>query len=114
MNTSLLEKFINSFWDKHIIPSLIDYVKIPNKSPSFDPEWKSSGHMDKVLQLTTVWIKEHLPKNANLVVKESKGKTPIILVDIPGEKPGNVLMYGHLDKQPEMEGWKKGWVLGSL
>ena len=108
MNTSLLKKFINSFWDKHIIPSLVDYVKIPNKSPSFDPEWKSSGHMDKVLQLATVWIKEHLPKNAKLIVKESKGKTPIILVDIPGEKPGNVLMYGHLDKQPEMEGWNKG------
>ncbi len=108
MNTSLLKKFINSFWDKHIIPPLVNYVKIPNKSPSFDPEWKSSGHMDKVLQLATVWIKKHLPKKAKLVVKESKGKTPIILIDIPGEKPGNILMYGHLDKQPEMEGWKKG------
>ena len=81
MNTSLLKKFINSFWDKHIIPSLIDYVKIPNKSPSFDPEWKSSGHMDKVLQLATVWIKEHLPKKY-LLVKNFMKKIPSLLIQL--------------------------------
>ena len=104
MNKNLLEKDINSFWDKYIVPSLIEYVKIPNKSPSFDPEWKKSGHMDKVLDLATTWVKQHLPKNVTLLVKETKGKTPVILVDVPGSISGNVLMYGHLDKQPEMDG----------
>jgi len=61
--------------------------------------------MDKVLELAADWTKKHLPKNATLSIKESDGRTPIILIDIPGEKSGNVLMYGHLDKQPEMEGW---------
>ena len=105
MNKRKLEKTINSFWDKHIVPTLVEYVKIPNKSPSFDPDWKNSGHMDKVLTLATVWVKKHLPDKAKMVVRETPGKTPIILIDIPGDKPGNVLMYGHLDKQPEMEGW---------
>ena len=108
MNTKLLEKNIRSFWDTHIVPTLVEYVKIPNKSPSFDPDWKKSGHMDTVLNLATEWVKEHLPRKATLLVRESEGKTPLLLVDVPGTIPGNVLMYGHLDKQPEMEGWNEG------
>ena len=64
--------------------------------------------MDKVLKLATNWTKKHLPSGGSITIKESKGKTPLILVDIPGQKAGNVLMYGHLDKQPEMDGWDKG------
>jgi len=102
-----LKNNINDFWDESIIPVLTEYIKIPNKSPSFEPDWKKKGHMDKVLKMATSWTKKHLPCDASLTVKESKGKTPLILVDIPGKKEGNVLMYGHLDKQPEMDGWNK-------
>ena len=108
MDIKLLEKNINSFWDLNIIPTLTEYIKIPNKSPSFDSEWKKNGHMDKVLKLATKWTKKHLPSGALLTVKETKGRTPLMLIDIPGEKKGNVLMYGHLDKQPEMDGWNDG------
>ncbi len=96
---------INDFWNKHITPTLIEYIKIPNKSPSFDKDWKSNGHMNKVLSLAKEWTLKHMPKGGKLIVEETAGKTPILLVDIPGEKPGNLLMYGHLDKQPEMDGW---------
>ena len=102
-----LNNYINSFWDNNILPALIDYIKIPNKSPSFDPDWEKGGHMDKVLNLAKTWSKKHMPENSELIIKKTEGRTPIILIDIPGEKPGNVLMYGHLDKQPEMGGWNK-------
>ena len=46
MNIKKLNKNINSFWDNKITPALIDYIKIPNKSPSFDPDWEIHGHMD--------------------------------------------------------------------
>lgn len=108
MNNTQLQNTINIFWDENIIPPLIDYIKIPNKSPSFDSEWKSNGHMDRVLVLASEWAKTHLPENATLTVKETDGRTPLILVDIPGDRDGNILMYGHLDKQPEMEGWNEG------
>ena len=108
MDNKILEKNINKFWDLNIVPTLTEYIKIPNKSPSFDPDWKKNGHMDKVLGLATTWAKKHLPSDASLTVKESEGKTPLILIDVPGQKKGNVLMYGHLDKQPEMNGWNKG------
>ena len=46
---------------------------------------------------------------------ELPGRTPIILMEIPATDPAagtgiddTVLLYGHLDKQPEMEGWRDG------
>jgi len=97
--------YIDLFWDNYIIPTLTDYIKIPNKSPSFDPDWEKHGHMDRVLALAMSWTKKHLPENAELIIKRTPGRTPLLLVDIPGDRKGNILMYGHLDKQPEMDGW---------
>jgi hypothetical protein len=34
MNKDQLQSSINTFWDNHIISTLIDYIKIPNKSPA--------------------------------------------------------------------------------
>ena len=108
MNTEQLFSTIDSFWDLYITPTLKEYIKIPNKSPSFDPNWEENGHMNKVVDLAVEWTNKHKPKNSTLSVKQSKKRTPIILLDIPGDKNGNILMYGHLDKQPEMEGWDNG------
>ena len=108
MNTSQLLKTVNSFWDHHITPTLTKYIKIPNKSPSFDPNWEKNGFMKEVLDLAVDWTNKHKPKKSKLYVKQSKKRTPVLLVDIPSELDGNILMYGHLDKQPEMEGWNEG------
>ena len=108
MNIKKLENNINSFWDSKITPVLIDYIKIPNKSPSFDPDWEKNGHMEKVLNLAMKWAEDNKPNESTLSYEQTPGKTPIILLDIPGTVDGNILMYGHLDKQPEMEGWEDG------
>ena len=108
MNNEHLKNYLNNFWDNNITPTLIDYIKIPNKSPAFDSNWEANGHMDRVLDLAVSWTKEHMPMGGKLTIKHTVGRTPLILVDIPGEKDGNVLMYGHLDKQPEMEGRDEG------
>src|SRR2546423_3589282 len=41
-------------------------------------------------------------------VLEPKDRTPLIFMEIPGSGKDTVLLYGHLDKQPEFEGWQKG------
>ena len=69
MNKDKLKDSVNNFWDKNIVPTLVDYIKIPNKSPSFDKNWKKNGHMDKVLRLASKWTKKHLPKNGKIIVK---------------------------------------------
>ncbi len=94
-----------------IVPTLVDYIKIPNKSPMFDPQWAEHGHMDRAVDLLSGWAREHLPEGATLEVVRLPGRTPVILIDIPatgGRTDDSVLLYGHLDKQPEMTGWRDG------
>ena len=105
MNSDSLKKHIHAFWDSEIVPTLVDYIKIPNKSPSFDPDWEKHGYMDKVLNLAADWTEKNKPNGSEMIIKKSPRRTPLLLLDIPGTKEGNILMYGHLDKQPEMEGW---------
>lgn len=108
MKSKKLQKYINSFWDDKILPTLFEYIRIPNKSPAFDPEWEANGHMDKVVKLVEGWVNQHKPENSALHTFKENDKTPLMILDIPGKADGTILMYGHLDKQPEMEGWSDG------
>ena len=49
-------------------------------------------------------------KNAESRIFKLPGRTPVLLLDIPATHgcPGNVLCYGHYDKQPEFTGWEDG------
>ena len=102
------KNFIDRLWEDSILPTLIDYVRIPNKSPAFDPKWADHGHMDHAVDLAERWARAEAPAGAKVEVVRLAGRTPVLLVEIPGSAPGNVLLYGHLDKQPEMVGWEEG------
>ncbi len=108
MDAKQLSASIARTWNDSIIDRLTAYVRIPNKSPLFDPDWERHGYMEAAIQLMAEWCRaQPLPK-ATIEVRRLPGKTPILLVDIPGEIPGSVLLYGHLDKQPEFTGWLPG------
>ena len=111
MNTSASSEFISTLWDRDIVPVLTDYIRIPNKSPMFDPEWEKHGHMDKVVALFEKWARAKIAKlpGATLEIIKVAERTPLILIDVPGTAAGTVFMYGHLDKQPEMSGWSEGF-----
>ena len=94
MNSEKLQNSLNQFWDNEITPSLIEYIKVPNKSPAFDPDWEKAGHMDTVLKQAVSWTDKHRPKESTLHVKKLPGRTPLILLEIPGEREGNILMSG--------------------
>jgi acetylornithine deacetylase/succinyl-diaminopimelate desuccinylase-like protein len=102
--------FIDALWDNEIVPTLTDYIRIPNKSPAFDPGWAEHGHMDKAVALFERWAREKIKalEGATLEVVKLKDRTPLIFIEVPGRKDDTVLLYGHLDKQPEMKGWADG------
>lgn len=100
------QAFVDAFWDREIVPTITEYVTIPNKSPAFDPDWSANGHMEKALQLAKAWIEAHPIEGATLHVGRIPGRTPLLLLDIPGTVDKTMVLYGHLDKQPEMEGWR--------
>src|ERR1700690_2251406 len=103
-----LRRFIENVWQKSIIGRLEAYVRIPNKSPAFDPDWERHGYMDQAILLMAEWCRAQPVPGMRVDVRRLPGITPLLLVDIPGELPECVLLYGHLDKQPEFTGWEQG------
>jgi acetylornithine deacetylase/succinyl-diaminopimelate desuccinylase-like protein len=115
MDAAAARAFIERVWDEEIVPELTDYIRIPNKSPAFDPDWAAHGYMDQAVEQFAAWAKAKIApiERANLGVVRLEGRTPVILIEIPGDVDDTVLLYGHLDKQPEMTGWAEGlgpWV----
>jgi acetylornithine deacetylase/succinyl-diaminopimelate desuccinylase-like protein len=105
MSSQDTTRFISSIWDEQIVPRLVEYIKIPNKSPMFDAKWAEHGYMDQAVALMEQWARAQPIKGMKLEVVRLPGRTPLIFIDIPGQGSDCVLLYGHLDKQPEMTGW---------
>jgi len=104
-------KWIEERFATSIVPTLQKYIAIPNKSPAFDAQWKQAGHMARAVELLSGWAREALPEGATLEVVQLGERTPVIFIDVPGTggvAGDTVLLYGHLDKQPEMTGWREG------
>ena len=106
MDTARLQSFIDQNWDDSIIPALVEYIRIPNKSPHFDPQWHEHGYMEDAVTLVRQWCESHAPRDMTLEVVRLEGRTPLLYMEIPGSSERTVLLYGHLDKQPEMSGWR--------
>ncbi len=94
-------------WEDEIIPLLTDYIKIPNKSPHFDADWAEHGYMDQAVELIAAWCRKQPLEGLKVEVVRLEGRTPVIFMEIPGAIDDTVLLYGHFDKQPEMEGWRE-------
>jgi acetylornithine deacetylase/succinyl-diaminopimelate desuccinylase-like protein len=104
---------VDRYWDERILPTLTEYIRIPNVSPAFDPAWVEHGHMERAVELARRWCEAEKPASARVFVHRLENRTPVLLVEIParGLPSGDgrtVLVYGHLDKQPPFTGWEDG------
>lgn len=116
MAHSSLLSFIEDVWNVSIVPTLESYIRIPNKSPAFDPEWQARGHMQRAVDLIAQWCRSRPIRGLSVEVVQLPGRTPLIFMEVPaagepaadGGVRGTVLLYGHLDKQPEFSGWLEG------
>ncbi len=108
MIPSTAQKFVDELWMDSIVPELVEYIKIPNKSPHFDPNWEAHGYMEDAVQQVFAWCTRQDVAGMRSEIVRLPGRTPLIFMEIPGTDPSNedtILLYGHLDKQPEMTGW---------
>lgn len=106
MDHAAARAFIESTWDESIVPALTEYIEIPNKSPHFDPAWAEHGHMDRAVDLIEAWCRAREIEGLTVEVVRLAGRTPVIYMEVPGSADDTILLYGHLDKQPEMTGWE--------
>ncbi|RZA29220.1 MAG: M20/M25/M40 family metallo-hydrolase, partial [Lysobacteraceae bacterium] len=121
MDAAKIDRFVSTLWDEEIVPQLVEYIRIPNKSPMFDKDWVANGYMEDAVTLMESWARKQAIPGMQLEVVRLEGRTPLIFMEIPasgGAGGGDtgadtVLLYGHLDKQPEMTGWDEGlgpWI----
>jgi acetylornithine deacetylase/succinyl-diaminopimelate desuccinylase-like protein len=100
---------VSNVWDAQIVPQLKDYIRVPAKSPMFDADWAVNGYIDTVVRNTAAWIEAQKVSGLTLEVVRLPGRTPVLFFEVEPTKTGStqtVLMYGHLDKQPEFSGWR--------
>jgi acetylornithine deacetylase/succinyl-diaminopimelate desuccinylase-like protein len=108
MDSGRTRAFVEQLWDRSILPVLWDYIRIPNKSPHFDPQWQEHGHMGQAVALAQEWCRAQALDGVQVEVVCLPDRTPLLYLEAPGEGDDTILLYGHLDKQPEMSGWRAG------
>ena len=117
LDTAKLLTDVTLMWDEQIVPELIEYIKLPAKSPGFDADWAANGYLDAAIEQARAWVAAQDVAGITLEVIRIDGRTPVLFFDIPAtggiDSDRSVLLYGHLDKQPEMTGWRDGlgpWI----
>ncbi len=113
LNAEQVLSDVSQAWDDDLVKQISDYIEIPAKSPAFDANWAQAGHLDSVVQRAADWILAQKVAGLTLEIVRLPGRTPVLFFEVAGTRPyiagaQTVLMYGHLDKQPEFDGWRAG------
>lgn len=113
LDTAQVLSSVTKAWDEDLVGQLSDYIEIPAKSPAFDANWAQAGYLDTVVQRTASWIESQKVAGLKLEIIRLPGRTPVLFFDVASTRSQSagsqtVLMYGHLDKQPEFDGWRNG------
>ena len=112
--TQILDE-VGRAWNEDLVRQLTDYIRIPAKSPMFDPQWAAHGYIDTVVRNAASWVEAQRIEGLRLEVIRLEGRTPVLFFEVPASSGASgqaapaqtVLMYGHLDKQPEFTGWRQ-------
>jgi acetylornithine deacetylase/succinyl-diaminopimelate desuccinylase-like protein len=105
-----VQEYVEKNFTESILPSIVDYIKIPNLSRSYDPEFLTNGLLQKAANHMIDWVKSVNVKGLKVELIVDEGRTPLIFIEVDGTKSDaeTILLYGHFDKQPHMTGWKEG------
>ena len=102
-------QFAARVWDEEIVPAITNYIAIPAKSPMFDADWQKNGYIERVIRDAASWVQSKQVAGLKLEVVRLEGRTPVIFFEAPATKADSadtICLYGHLDKQPEFNGWR--------
>ena len=110
MNKENTQAFLDSTFDSWFVPGLSDFVRVPNLTPMVDPDYLTNGKLDQAIECVDTYVRELQVAGLTRTVFRPEGKNPLIVYVVEGSSPQakNVMVYGHLDKQPHFTGWDEG------
>ena len=103
-----MRDFIEQYWEKEALPALMEFGKIPNVSSAYAPNWEQDGHLERAVEYLKAWAEKRPIAGIAVSIERIFGKAPMLVIRVPGKGEGSILMYGHYDKQPGMDGWREG------
>ncbi len=109
LDAAQLRNFVERKWNDEIVPALTDYIAVPAKSPAFDPDWARHGFIERVVTEAATWAERQPVRGLRLEIVRLPGRTPVIFFESAATRSGStetIVLYGHLDKQPEFSGWR--------
>src|SRR3954467_15567867 len=77
-------------WESEILPVLRDYIRIPNKSPAYEPNWQAN--MDRAVALIEGFCRNQPLPGLRVEVVRLAEKTPVIFMELPGDSEETVLL----------------------
>ena len=117
MDPGQLLSHVGRAWDDDIVQRISDYIEVPAKSPLFDADWAAHGYLETVLRNAAQWVEAQKVQGLQLEIIRLEGRTPVLFFELPassgaaadaGATGQTVMLYGHMDKQPEFTGWRSG------
>ena len=108
MDSNSIEKYVNKIFPTIVLPELMNFIRIPNISPEFDPEWRKNGYLLKAAQLIINYANSLGIPGAKANLLQDDDRSPFVFIDIPGTRLNDnktILMYGHFDKMPVSNDW---------
>lgn len=116
MDRDAVSGLVARCWRDEIIGELERYIALPALSPAFDAGWEEAGHIEAAVRQVSVWMSSRPVAGMTVDVQRLPGRTPLVVAEVEpfglqpagGADASTVVLYGHLDKQPEMTGWRDG------
>ncbi len=109
--TARLLAHAEAYWPREVLGALAQHIRVPALSPAFDADWAAHGLLEQVAQDAARWAEAQPLRGLAVEIVRLPGRTPLVFFALPGDAPPDaeaVLFYGHLDKQPEFDGWRPG------
>ena len=109
MNVERLVRYIDTAWDQSIVPALSEYIRIPNKSVHFDPQWEQHGHMQRAAELMKAWCGKCVAE-VEIVIRDGACLWHHLYEVRVGQRRDaqtTACSCGHMDKQ-RVQHWAKG------
>jgi acetylornithine deacetylase/succinyl-diaminopimelate desuccinylase-like protein len=107
MDKESVNKTIEKYWQDWWVKGLGDFVRVPNLTPMVDDKYLENGLLEQAMDLVDNYInKLEIKGLSRKIFKTEKGLPLITYIVEPSEGvTRNVMVYGHIDKQPYGEGW---------
>ena len=103
-------KYSEDQFEPFFIKGLQEFVRVENLTPMVDPEYATNGLVQKAMECVDKWIQGLNIIGLKRHVIHPEGLNPLVVYVVePSEGcTKNIMMYGHLDKQPYGPGWEEG------